>query len=293
MDQKTNANKGNRYKDYPLLIHLTNISQNDYRGKEICRKCHKTIGCAQKAISCDACDGWTHLKCSDMAAETYNKNKNTYFSWVCNTCRKPETMTQGKLDTAKLKPEHMPKTNEVLQEITKRKFLILHYNCRSYLSKIEELHNICYNLQPTILCLTETWLDSSTGPQAFIPKGYNILRLDRSEEFKQKYGKTNGGGIAVLYKKEVKVRKIINSTSLEETLWIEVKAKPRFTLGIVYRAEYTNLLTDKGNGTILEEQLNEVASIKLEVVVIGDFNCNTEAQATHTNTNTLEETATV
>ena len=224
-----------------------------------------------------------------MAEKTYNKNKNTYFHWVCNTCRKPETMNQGKLDSTKMKPEQMPTSNESLQKISKSKFLILHYNCRRYLSKMEELHNICYKLQPSIVCLTETWLDPSTALQAAIPNGYNILRHDRTEDFKQKYGKTDGGGVAVLFKKELKVRKIINSTHLEETLWIEVKAKTTFTLGIVYRAEYTELLTDKGNGTILEEQLNEVAIKKNRVIVIGDFNCNMEAESPDKKTNTLQE----
>jgi hypothetical protein len=286
---KVKTNKASRYQEYPLLKHLTTITVKDYIGKEICRKCNTNIGCAQKAISCDSCDRWTHLKCSDMTVKNYNKNQNICFSWVCNTCRKPETMKKGKLDVTKLKSEQIPISNESLLEIIQGKFLILHYNCRSYLSKLEELYNICYNLQPSIICLTETWLDSSTGPRAFIPDGYNIIRYDRTEEFKQKYGKSNGGGVAVLFKKELKVKRIINSKQPDETLWLEVKAKRKFTLGIVYRADYTNLLTDEGNGTILEDQLNEAASTNNNVIVVGDFNCDTEAKTPDTKTNILKE----
>ena len=286
---KVKTKKASKYQDYPLLEHLTTITVKDYIGKEICRKCNTDIGCAQKAISCDSCDRWTHYKCSDMTAKNYNKNKNLCFSWVCNTCRRPETMKKGKLDVTKLKPEQIPISNESLFEIAQGKFLILHYNCRSYLSKLEELHNICYNLQPSIICLTETWLDSSTGQRGFIPNGYNIIRHDRTEEFKQKYGKSNGGGVAVLFKKELKVKRIINSTQLDETLWLEVKAKRKFTLGIVYRADYTNLLTDEGNGTILEDQLNEVTRKENRVIVVGDFNCDTEAKSPDTKTKTLKE----
>ena len=71
---------------------------------------------------------------------------------------------------------------------------------------------ICYELKPAILCLTETWLDASSGPNTFIPEGYQIIRHDRSDEFKQRYGKINGGGVAALHRKELKVRKIINCT---------------------------------------------------------------------------------
>ena len=133
------------------------------------------------------------------------------------------------------------------------------------------MFQICNKLQPSILCLTETWLDSSTV-NVKIPCGYIIIRYDRTEEFKQKYGKTNGGGIAVLYRKGMKVRKIVSSTPLEETLWLEIKGKPTFIVGVVYRAEYTNLLTETDNGTVLEEQLNSAYCKSNKVIVMGDFN---------------------
>lgn len=271
-----------------LLKHLTKISPAAYIGKEICRCCHKTIE-AQRAISCDVCTRWTHLKCSDMLTKTYNQNRNKEFPWVCNTCRTAETPNHDKLDVRKLTKDQIPITNETLQLNHPNKFLILCYNCRSYLSKIEEIFNICYKLQPAILCITETWLDSSTGPHAYIPTGYNIIRLDRSEDFKQKYGKTNGGGVAVLYKKELNVRRITNNSKCEEILWLQVKAKPTFTLGVLYRAEYTDLLTDKENGTIMETQLRTATSKTNKVIMLGDYNCDTESRIPDKKTKTLLE----
>ena len=66
---------------------------------------------------------------------------------------------------------------------------------------------------------------------------YHIF--SRSNSFKQKYKKNNGGGVAIFYKKELKVRKLTNIIEPEEVLWVEVKSKPSFILGIVYRSEYT------------------------------------------------------
>ena len=286
---KDHHSHGIHDENYHLLKELTRITPAAYIGKEYCRSCHKTVGANERAISCDLCKRWTHLKCSDMATKTYNQNKNKEFPWVCNTCRTPEVLHKDKLDIRKLTKDQIPITNESLQERNPNKFLLLHYNCRSYLSKFEEIQNICYKLQPAILCLTETWLDSSTGPQAYIPQGYAIIRQDRTEEFKQKYGKTNGGGVAILHKKELKVRKIINNANLEETLWVQVKSKPNFTLGVVYRAEYTDLLTDNGNGTIMEAQLREATSKTNKLIVVGDFNCDTESNTPDTKTNILSE----
>ena len=280
-------NKNQSKEELSLLKSLPKISSKDYIGKEICRSCHKKIGNTQKAISCDCCNRWTHQACSDMTNATYRKKKNTIFPWTCNTCRTPEHTNLEILDTKKLKPEEVPIDNETLLQYSKNKFLILHYNIRSIANKAEEVYNICRKLQPSILCLTETWLDASSGPNAYIPEGYNIIRHDRSEEFKQKYGKTNGGGVAILYKKGLKIRKIISGTDLEETLWLEVQGKPNFTVGIIYRASYTDLLTEKENGTPLEAQINEATSRNNRTIILGDLNCDTEAIKPDTNTNVL------
>ena len=164
-----------------------------------------------------------------------------------------------------LNPHQLPLSNTELSKCNINELLILHYNCRSMINKVTDIHNICNLLNPSIICLTETWLDTSSKETAYIPEGYNIIRKDRSERFKQKYGKNNGGGIAVLYKKELKVRKLNISTDTEETLWIEVKSKPTFILGTVYRANYTDLLTDSVNGTILEDTRNFLEKSSSEV----------------------------
>ena len=299
--RKVNINKAQSLKNHEntenihgkqkgnLLVHLPKISSEDYIGKDICRSCHKNIGRVQKAISCDHCQRWTHLKCSDMTEKIYKQHSNLEFSWICNTCRTSETIIENKLDTNKLKVHEIPAMNADIIKNHSSNFLILHYNCRSFPSKVEEIDNICNLLKPSILCLTETWLDNSAGPNAYIPDGYNIIREDRSNEFKQKYGKNNGGGVAILYKKDLKVRKLNINEKSEETLWVEVNTNPKFILGIVYRASYTDLLKEKENGTPLESQLNEVSCKTNKVIVLGDFNCDTNADTADNNTKVLQE----
>ena len=112
-----------------LWKELTKISPKDYEGKELCKACQKAIYKAQRAISCDLCQRWTHQKCSDMSMKVYKANSNKVFPWVCNTCRKPEEPDQI-TDIKKLKPEEMPTTNENFKA-DKDELVILHYNCRS------------------------------------------------------------------------------------------------------------------------------------------------------------------
>ena len=95
--------------------------------------------------------------------------------------------------------------------------------------------------------------------------------------------------MAIFYKKELKIRKLANIIEPEETLWIEVKSKPSFILGTIYRSEYTDLLNEKENGTLLEKQLNEMTTINNNIVVIGDLNCDTEIEEKDKCTRTLLE----
>ena len=272
--------------DGDLWNELPKISAKDYQGKELCKACHKATN-KQRAISCDACHQWTHLKCSDMSVKVYNRNRGKIFPWVCNTCREPEFI-EPTTDINKLKPEDMPALNEEIVTHDSE-ILILHYNCRSLLNKLEDLINICVKLNPSIICLTETWFDDSTPQTAYIPEGYRILRNDRSEEFKQRYGKTSGGGTAILYKKEMKIRDLKIGDIEQETQWVEVKTEKNFILGVVYRANYTDLIYEKDDVPPLETILNE-ASIKTNrVIVVGDFNCDVSAQNRDPETNGLEQ----
>ena len=269
-----------------LFKELTKIIPENYIGKDRCKACHKTIRKGAKAISCDQCLRWTHLDCSDMSQKTYYTNANKEFPWICNSCRSSEILITEKIDLKKLKPEQLPYTNAELTK-TSNELLILHYNCRSMRNKAEEIYNICIELQPSILCLTETWLDQSTKQLSYIPEGYNIIRLDRTEKYKQHYGKNDGGGIAIIYKDELKIRKLDINSETEETMWIEIKSKPNLVLGVVYKTDYSNLLKETETGSVLEAQMNEATSKTNQILVIGDFNCDTEAEQLDKPTRTL------
>ena len=135
-------------------------------------------------------------------------------------CREVEILITKRVDLKQLKPDEYPKTIDELE--TEQDPLIISFNCRSIMNKVDELKHICYTLKPALICLTETWMDYTVPQNFIVPEGYSILRKDRSENFKQQYGKANGGGIAILYKNDVKVRakKIVNSN--DENIRVEV-----------------------------------------------------------------------
>ena len=114
-------------------------------------------------------------------------------------------------------------------------------------------------------------MDESIPNMACIPSGYSVLRKDRSDEFKQKYGKNRGGGVAIYYKQGMKVEKkehLIDNT--EEIFWVQVKAKESFLLGVVYRAESTEMMN--GEECKLEENIRKASEITDRVIMTGDYN---------------------
>jgi len=34
---------------------------------DVCSKCQKALNCSSKAIYCDICNNWLHLKCSNVS----------------------------------------------------------------------------------------------------------------------------------------------------------------------------------------------------------------------------------
>ena len=256
-----------------LLKELPKISSKDYQGKDLCRSCSKEVSMKQQAIFCDHCERWIHRSCSDMSIRSYNQFKKIKsFSWTCNKCRIDDILVTDKADLSRINKSDLP---EHIQEISQsnKELLIIHINCRSLVNKFEELVAIIEELYPDIICLTETWFDDSIPKQAYIPEGYSIIRKDRDETFKQRYGRNKGGGIAVLYKKHIKVEKKTYLTDKqEEILWVHVKVKQSFMLGTIYRAEYTDLLNEDQEETKIEENIRKAAEISNNILITGDFN---------------------
>ena len=245
-----------------LLLELPRISHEDYQGKDLCRGCYLPVRMNQQAISCDKCNLWIHRKCSDMSKKAYDKNRYLkYFNWNCNKCREDEPETNELFDSSLLKESEQPQSlNQIAGQ--KNEMLIINMNCRSSINKSEELQYIFNEVKPDIACHTETWFDDSVPSQAYIPTGYKVIRKDRSEGFKQHYGKNSGGGVAIYFKDHLKVeRNKYLSDEMEEILWVHVNAKPNFMLGTIYRANYTDTLNDKDGDTKIEQNIRKASEI--------------------------------
>ena len=273
-----------------LLKLLTRISPEEYIGKERCNTCTKSLAKNSRATKCNSCERWTHVICSDLSRKEYMKLKNNKKSiWSCLKCRTGEITTNQVFSRKECTRDQLPDEWElIISEKKKEEEIILHFNARSIIGKEDELINIANKVKPAAIFLTETWLDDSCPKGTGVPANYTVIRHDRSTEFKQKYGKTNGGGVAVLIRKGVKITLESNLTDVNtEILWCSLKMEStKYLVGVMYRASYTELLTANTEGnTKMEELLQK--TLHHNIMIIGDLNCDTSNPESTQDTRTL------
>jgi Reverse transcriptase (RNA-dependent DNA polymerase)/Endonuclease-reverse transcriptase len=144
-------------------------------------------------------------------------------------------------------------------------------NVRSAVQKSALIHDQIETNNLDLLVLTETWIDSK-APAAIkkdiAPEGYNVLHVHRT-------GKKRGGGIALVYRSNLTVIPLAQSSDAAPTTFEVLRIKilsgtQRVNVVCVYRpppspnslffTEFSSLCT-------------EIETLPGHVVLCGDFNC--------------------
>ena len=56
--------------------------------KDKCSVCNKTVSINHKAVYCDICKTWVHIKCNYIDNKTYQYLQNSDDEWYCLSCNK-------------------------------------------------------------------------------------------------------------------------------------------------------------------------------------------------------------
>ena len=233
-----------------------------------------------------------------------NKQKHTKLQYIeksipKNVCKPSINETNILIDNQKNTNSQSKKIKKITKNINKsnkkslKHFKIHHLNCRSASGKQEEIFQYIEENDPDILVLSETWWDESVLNSTCMPNNYSLIRKDRCENFKKKYGKEGmGGGVAILHKSWLKLEVIKPvKEELEEILWVYVKGKTNFIVGVVYITDYCELLNEKSGESILEKHVKEINTYNCGSFLLGDFNIdllNNKNNAKKKKTTTLK-----
>ena len=246
-----------------------------------CTQCNKGVRKNSKAVSCDWCEQWTHIKCCDISDTIYNNlvQQNQDFPFTCIPCQAKTFPFQNceKLDfDLNSQNKESPESNTETQnknsvndsshyECFRRKGLhFIHINARSLLPKISEIKLIAANSKAAVIGISETWLDESVSDSEVEIENYTIYRKDRNR---------NGGGVCAYVRSDFAYnkRQDLQKEGLE-AVWLELilpKTKP-ILICIGYRPPKQSNFFE-----LLENSLLEYDNLSdREFYLLGDININ-------------------
>lgn len=212
-----------------LLILSGDIEVNPGPIKFPCQNCAKPVKSNQKAIQCDFCDIWVHLKCTRLTTEEYRILENSDETYFCEVCidRLPnftDSFFKQKCDENQPLPHVCVNINNLeyysinstsiptspasdseyeydifdeLSEMRKKhtkKFICAYLNINSLRNKISHIKELLQKGTVDMLFIAETKIDNSFVDSQFRVDNYTLWRADRT---------ANGGGIAAYLRSDI------------------------------------------------------------------------------------------
>ena len=251
-----------------------------------CAICKKTVAKNHKALQCDLCDQWIHIKCNLIDKKTCEKLKHDTSFWFCinfsdnifpyvqhdspEMHKQPQQLRPKQqeiindLNQAINDPDHLPSSKYYTPEEFKQlsffstELLVLHLNMSSLPFHIDDLHSFLANLstKPSIFGITESRLkqDNPCLINISIP-GYDLEHTDTES--------ANGGSLLYISKNLNYIRlsdlALYKAKELE-SVFVEIdlpKRKRNLVVGCIYRHPCMN--TDEFNTQYLPKLLFEIS----------------------------------
>ncbi|XP_055995545.1 uncharacterized protein LOC125668382 isoform X2 [Ostrea edulis] len=215
--------------DYALvkcILLCGDVSPNPGPVRFPCSTCRKPVKSNQKAIQCDFCELWVHLKCTNLDHAAYMSLGKSEDYFYCNLCesRLPNftdsffndeeiTYSQPPSGDGMHKNVHFTSANQSnsplatpngkskvqeneeddifvelfsARKANPKKFIVAYLNINSLRSKIEHIHELLTRNIVDILFLSETKVDETFVDAQFQVDNYILWRRDRN---------AHGGGI--------------------------------------------------------------------------------------------------
>ena len=250
----------------------------------LCSVCQRTVRSYNRALECDVCKQWCHIKCAEISLREYQRLQNIKpFDWTCPSCISTLRIlpfppldscdgsftSNGKNSCPEPRSQQILPSEDYLENLSRilnyssKDLKVVPLNISSLQYKIEELRLLQRICGFDILGISETHLES------FVPD--NLLQIDGPQLIQRDRTKCKGGGVVLYYadhrtavhRKDLLVRDI-------EAIWIQVKFPAHSTLfSVVYRSELETPNFFENFQSILERAWLKPDSI----FVLGDLNC--------------------
>ena len=263
-----------------IILLAGDVETNPGPVKYPCGICGKPVANNHRALECDSCNQWHHIKCAGITPSEYNQfvladEQGRATHWECFTCslpslsdsffvNEPHGMTRGRAESSSSE-ESITEVNGSDRDGRQLKIILI--NCRGVKSmkKRADLHGLLHTENPDIVLATESHLDKNINDAEIFPpdSGYKILRKDRTK---------HGGGVFIAYKENLVVTNMTELGKNNECIYVKLQLQHAQTLhlGCFYRP--TDCRPDALNA--LHQDLHKLLDKERtpNLILGGDFN---------------------
>ena len=235
------------------LIISGDISENP--GPDKFSVCTNTVAKNHRAISCESCAGWCHIKCGKVKPNDYKKLQLADdFTWFCPACLSQPSSTSSHSSLL---------LNTTFQHgRCKHSLDCIVINARSLRNKLLDFQAIVYTRKIDIVIVSETWLDNTVPDYEILPNGYTIFRKDRIGP--------RGGGVLLAFKSQIMAWRRYDLEANCELVWCEFLSSlgQKILFGVYYRPTNTGVEYFQ----CLRDSLATIDDKFDKIFLAGDFN---------------------
>lgn len=232
----------------------------------VCNICDSSGRCNQLFVTCNECSAFSHKTCAKLKTSAYRRISLRRDRWTCWKCSMPQ-LSNSYFDL----PGELSSSVHSINMSSERsapctKLSVLSFNARSLMSasKQRDIRSALATLDPSIVCVCETWLYDSINDAEVLPDTHLLFRNDRFI--------TSGGGVLIAARPELNPVRLTQLETDAETVWVEILCGGnKFLIGSVYRAPNSSMVM---NDSLLES-LSRVQLIQHSynaVYICGDWN---------------------
>ena len=162
------SHKGKPFTAFVLTLILISGDISTNPGPRcLCKLCKKRV--KDRGIQCDVCSKWLHPDCIGRDEAEYIRLGESDETWLCLDCNEKDDLKKDFYSTLQA-------------EINIRGLKVAHINCRGLLGKLTEITLILQETKIDILGITETHLSNKIKDEEIRIDGFNVQRLDRSNQ---------------------------------------------------------------------------------------------------------------
>ena len=229
------------------------------------------VATTHRAMGCDQCSRWIHIKCGNISVKDYNLFRvgNDPYPWKCPVCDLPDAPADASSSfsdsNCSTQSERSNDSSSKNNRARTDRVRIVAVNVASVYSKGKgaALKSLIATTGADIIIGCESELTKERVDSDFLPPKYLAIRLDKGKDRR---------GVFIAHREELVITEVkVHDTSAEFVLAkLEVNGNPDLYIAAFYR--HTN--ADKKSLNTLYDNISQIHGGKKlpNIIVAGDFN---------------------